>query len=275
MRCTLRPSDCYAHLVRLLFLIALSLALTVGCRTAVPVTPVKATFHEVDAFTGSSLGEDARIYAARLEGIGEVYATIQTFGPGVELIVRSHPRQDAPVVAYLDYEFSADGGWEIAFKANEPGLREEITRVNHEDYGLVVASIRGGWAKAVYGYDLTGEVRFGWVHLVPGSIVFVSYDDLLAQHLAYFEDPGRVELFDKPNGRRVEFPLTSRVDANMSYSLSVLAIERDWIQVALEVPSTEPCGGDPEAKVERSTYAWVRRYDSKGRYQIGYSAGGC
>jgi hypothetical protein len=147
-----------------------------GCRTAAPVTPVKASFYKVDTFTGSSLGEDAHIYAARRKGIGEVYATLQTFGPGAELIVRSHPRQDAPVVAYLDYEFSADGGWEIAFKAREPGLREEITRVSHEDYGLVVVSIRGGWAQAVYGYHLTGEVRFGWVQLVPDRIVFVSYD---------------------------------------------------------------------------------------------------
>jgi hypothetical protein len=188
-----------------------------GCRTAAPVTPVKTTFHEVDTFSGSSLGEDAHIYASRREGIGQVYGSAETSGPRAELIVRSRPRQDAPVVAYLDYEFSGDGGSGTAFKASEPGLREEVTRVSHEDYGLVVDSIRRGWAKVVYGYRLPGEVRFGWVQLVPGRIVFVSYDDQLAQHDAYFEDPGGVELFEKPNGRRVEFPLTSKAGEEPSY----------------------------------------------------------
>ena len=237
-----------------------------GCRTA--------AFHNVETFTGSSLGEDAHIYAARQEGIGEVYATMDTFGRGAELVVRSHPRQNAPVIAYLDYELSADGGWTIAFKASEPGLREEITRVSHEDYGLVVASVQGDWARAVYGYHLTGEVRVGWVQLVPGHVVFVSYEDQLRQNEVYFTDPQRVELFEQPDGRRIEFPL-SKADDELTYKLTLLSIRGDWIEVGLEVPSTEPCGGDPEAKVERSTTAWVRRYDSKGRYQIGHAAGGC
>ena len=67
----------------------------------------------------------------------------------------------------------------------------------------------------------------------------------------------------------------SKAGEEPSYKLTVLSITRDWMEIALEVPNTEACGGDPEAKVERSTTAWVRRYDSKGRYQIGYAAGGC
>ena len=237
-----------------------------GCRTT--------AFYKVDTFTGSSLGEDAHIYAVRQEGIGEVYAELQTFGRGAELVVRSRPRQDAPVVAYLDYELSGDGGWTIAFKASEQGLREEITRVSHEDYGLVVTALQGDWARVVYGYHLTGQVRLGWVQLVPGRVVFVSYEDQLRQNEIYFIDPQRVELFEQPDGRRIDFPL-SKGDDELTYKLTLLSIRRDWIEVALEVPSTEPCGGDPEAKVERSTTAWVRRYDSKGRYQVGYAAGGC
>lgn len=245
-----------------------------GCRTAAPVTPVKTTFHEVETFSGSSLGGDAHIYASRREGIGQVYASAEPSASAPELIVRSRPRPDAPVVAYIDYAFPGDGSSATAFRASEPGLREEITRVSHDDYGLVVDSIRRGWARVVYGYRLTGDVRFGWVRLVPGRIVFVSYDDQLA-HYPYFVDPGRVELFEKPNGRRVEFPLTPKSGKEPSYKLSVRSIETDWIQVVLEVPDTDPCGGNPEAKVERTTTAWVRRHDSKGRYQIGYASAGC
>ena len=237
-----------------------------GCRTAAPATPVKAAFHDVETFSGSSLGGDADVYAARREGIGQVY--------GAALVLRSRPREDAPVVAYLDHELTGDGGSRVAFKASEAGLHEELTRVSHDDYGLIVDSIRRGWAKVIYGYRLTGEVRFGWVQLVPGQVVFVSYDEQL-EHYPHFVDPGRVDLFEKPNGRRVEFPLTSKAGGEPNYKLSVLSIETHWIQVALEVPDTDPCGGDPEAKVERSTTVWVRRFDGKGRYQIGYSPAGC
>lgn len=283
-----RPGDCCADRVRLLFqavagrrsfdrvraaIGVLTIAL-MGCRTAAPVAPVKTIFHDVQTFSGSSLGGDAEVYAARREGIGQVYGSAETSAHRAELVLRSRPRQDAPVVAYLDYELTGDGGSGVAFKASEPGLHEELTRVSHEDYGLIVDSVRRGWAKVIYGYRLTGEVRFGWVQLVPGQVVFVSYDDQLA-HYPYFVAPGRVELFEKPNGRRVEFPLTLKAGGEPNYKLSVLAIETHWIQVALEVPDTDPCGGDPEAKVERSTTVWVRRFDGKGRYQIGYSPAGC
>jgi hypothetical protein len=256
-------------------MIGLVMTALAGCRTAAPLTPTKATFYKIESFSGSSLSADAHIYAARRQGIGEVYATVPSFGPGAELILRRDPRQDAPVVAYLDYQPSTDGGWEIAFEANEPGLREEITRVSHDDYGLVVESVRLGWVRAVYGYTSTGGVRFGWIRLVPGRVEFSTYDEHIRTHDTYLDDPGRVELFDAPDGRRIRFPLVSESGEELSYKLEVLDIEGDWIEVSLEVPSTNPCGGDPEAKVQRSTTAWVRRHNSQARYQIGYGTAGC
>ena len=61
--------------------------------------------------------------------------------------------------------------------------------------------------------------------------MFVSYDDQLRQYDVDFEDPGRVELFEKPNGRRVEFPLMAKADEAPSYKLAVLSIKGDWIEV--------------------------------------------
>jgi hypothetical protein len=52
-----------------------------------------------------------------------------------------------------------------------------------------------------------GQVRKGWVQLMPGRAEYKSYDQHILEHTTYFEDPDRVELFDRPNGRRIQFPL--------------------------------------------------------------------
>lgn len=168
-----------------------------------------------------------------------------------------------------------DGGLHSVYAANEPGLIGELERVSHEEYGLVADLVQRGWARAVYGYTRSGQVRKGWVYLLPGRAEYKSYDEQILEHLTWFEEPESVELFDRPNGRRIRSPLKRAAAGANDYELEVLSIRGSWIQVQLTVPDTSGCGGDPEAKVERRTRAWVRRHDRRGRYQIAYAAAGC
>jgi hypothetical protein len=96
-----------------------------------------------------------------------------------------------------------------------------------------------------------------------------------ADHITWFEKPNSVELFERPNGRRIRFPLLPSGADTADYELEVLSIRGSWIQVQVTVPDTNGCGGNPEAKVERRTRAWVHRSDRGGRYQIAYAAAGC
>jgi hypothetical protein len=225
-------------------------------------------FHEIGSFGGSSLSEDAHIYAARVEGIGTAYS--QT-----ALVVRARPREDSPMVAYVGGWPAGDGGRVNVFAASEPGLIGELTRANHDDYGLVAERIERGWARVVYGYTARGESRKGWVRLSTEGVGYVSYDQQILQHGTWFQEPEKVELFERPNGRRVPFSVFPSATTEPSYMLEVLAIRGNWIQVRLTVPDTDPCGGDPDQKVERSATLWVRRHDARGRYQIDYAAAGC
>ena len=228
-------------------------------------------FYEIGSFGGSSLSDDAHVYAAQIEGVGIVH------GPPVStLVARREPRDESPVVAYVGATATDDGGWISVLAANEPGLIGELARASHDDYGLVADRIQGRWARVVYGYTRRGDVRRRWIRLSGNEgIAYISYDDQIRQRITWFVEPGSVELFDRPRGRRLSFPLTPSGGTEPSYTLKVLAIERDWIRVRLIVPD-DPCGGgDPTWKVERTTTAWVRRYDARGRYQIAYAAAGC
>ena len=255
--------------IRLLLTSALALSTAVG-----PMAQdVRPGYYPVGSFSGSSMGDDAAIWDARIQGIGAVY--VGGGDPALELVVRQRASDAAPIVAYRGTVERADGLHSV-YAANEPNLIGEVERVSHEEYGLVVDLVQSGWARTVYGYTRTGQVRRGWVRLVPGGIEYKSYDAQIIEHITWFEKPERVELFDRPNGRRIRFPLTpSAADAAEDYELEVLSIKGSWIQVQLTVPNTNACGGNPEAKVERRTRAWVQRHDRRGRYQIAYAAAGC
>jgi hypothetical protein len=163
--------------------------------------------------------------------------------------------------------------------ANGPSagrLIGELTRVSHDDYGLVVDRARRGWVRAVYGYTRTGSPRAGWVRLMRDRVEYTSYDDQIRRHGTWFEQPAQVDLFDRPNGRRIRFPLAETdADGGPGYSMKVLGIKHDWIEVEVTVPDISGCTGNPEATVQRSIRAWVRRHDRRGRYQIAYSPAGC
>jgi hypothetical protein len=254
-----------------LLTMALALAAAPAGATA---QDVRSGFYIVGPFSGSSLGEDAAIWEARIQGTGAVY--VPGHNPALELSVRQKPSAAAPVVAYLRTVERADGGLHSIYAADEPNLIGEMERVSHEEYGLVADLVQGGWVRTVYGYTRSGRVRRGWVRLVPGQAEYKSYDEPILEHITWFEEPGTVELFDRPNGRRIRFSLgATAANAAGDYALDVLSIRGAWIEVQLTVPNTNACGGNHKAKVERRTRAWVRRHDRRGRYQIGYAAAGC
>ena len=255
--------------LRLLLTIALPV---IAASAGIPSQGVRPGFYIVGSFSGSSMGDDAAIWKARIQGSGAVY--VPGFNPEIELVLRQEPSPAAPVVAYIGAVQQADGLHSI-HAAHEPNLIGELERVSHEEYGLVADRVQRGWARAVYGYTRTGQARKGWVQLMPGRAEYKSYDRQILEHTTYFEDPDRVELFERPNGRRIQFPLKRAGDGASDYELRVLSIKRSWIEVQLTVPDTSGCAGDPEAKVERRTRAWVRRHDRRGRYQIAYGAAGC
>ena len=58
----------------------------------------------------------------------------------------------------------------------------------------------------------TGQVRKGWVQLMPGRAEYKSYDEQILEHITWFEEPESVELFDRPNGRRIGFALKRAAD---------------------------------------------------------------
>lgn len=252
----------------------LTIVLAFPAATGVPAQTVRPGFYVVGSFSGSSMGDDAAIWEARIQGIGAVY--VAGANPARELVVRQKRSLQAPVVAYLGTVAHAGGGLFSVYAANEPNLIGEIEPVSHEEHGLVVDLVQGDWVRAVYGYTRTGQVRRGWVQLSAGHIGYRSYDEQISEHMTWFEEPAKVELFDRPNGRRVRFPLgATAADPAGDYELEVLSIRGSWIEVALTVPNTNPCHGNFEAKVQRRTRAWVRRHDRRGRYQIAYGAAGC
>jgi hypothetical protein len=264
------PSGEFIMTMRVLLTLSLAVSAAAVGTTAQGVRP---GFYGVGTFSGSSMGDDAAIWEARIQGIGAVY--VPGGNPALELVVRQKASETAPVVAYLARVERADGLHSV-YAASEPNLIGELERVSHEEYGLVADKVQAGWVRAVYGYTRTGQVRRGWVKLLTGGVEYKSYDEQILEHITWFEKPERVELFDRPNGRRFQFPLTTlAADAASDYELEVMAIRGLWIEVQVTVPDTTGCSGNPEAKVERRTRAWVRRYDQRGRYQIAYAAAGC
>jgi len=254
--------------LRLLLTTALAMTTALGTTAQ----EVRTGYYPVGSFSGSTMGNDAAIREARIEGIGAVY--VGGGNPARELVVRQKADDAAPVLAYLGTVARVDGLHSV-YAANEPNLIGELERVSHDDYGLVADRVQGGWARAVYGYTRTGQVRRGWVRLMPGHVEYKSYDAQILQHITWFEKPESVELFDRPNGQRVRFPLRPFAADAPDYELEVLLIRGSWIEVQITVPDTNPCAGNPEAKVERRARTWVRRHDRRGRYQIAYAPAGC
>jgi hypothetical protein len=82
-------------IIRLLLTGALAITTAVGAAAQ----DVRPGYYTVGSFSGSSMGDDAAIWEARLQGIGAVY--VGGLNPAVELVVRQKASDAAPVVAYL------------------------------------------------------------------------------------------------------------------------------------------------------------------------------
>jgi hypothetical protein len=236
---------------------------------------VRPGFYSIRSFGGSSLSDDAQIYANRAQGIGGVYAAADHSCTEPELVVRSEPRETAPIVAYVDFcgsELDESGSY---LAADEPDLLGELARVSNEDYGLVVDRVRAGWVHVIYAYTSTGDTRAGWVQLVAGRVRYKSYDEQIREKPVWFEQPETIAFFDRPNGSRVPITLPERSGTDMSgYDLKVLDAMADWILVQVTVHAVMDATGVAKAGGLTMT-VWVRRFDDRGRYQIAYAAAGC
>jgi hypothetical protein len=241
---------------------------------------VQSGFYEIESFGGSSLSDDAAIYAGRIQGTGAVYAPPNPASTEPELVIRAQPVDNAPVVAYVDFWISDSGGDDgrggLVFAADESGLIGELERVSQDDYGLVADRVRGRWIRVIYGYTPAGQARAGWVRLVTGRVAYISYEEQIRTKPVWFEDPAGVELFERPGGKLLPFRIPSHTTAaERTYCLEVLDIRQGWIQVRITVPARGACDAHADTPVKRSVVAWVRRLDSKGRFQIAYAAAGC
>jgi hypothetical protein len=88
-------SELFPVIIRLLLTGALAITTAVGAAAQ----DVRPGYYTVGSFSGSSMGDDAAIWEARLQGIGAVY--VGGLNPAVELVVRQKASDAAPVVAYL------------------------------------------------------------------------------------------------------------------------------------------------------------------------------
>ena len=174
---------------------------------------VRSGFYEIESFGGSSLSDDAAIYAGRIQGTGAVYAPPNPASTEPELVIRAQPVDNAPVVAYVDFWISDSGGDDgrggSVFAADESGLIGELERVSHDDYGLVADRVRGRWIRVIYGYTPAGHARAGWVRLMTGRVAYISYEEQIRTKPVWFEDPAGVELFERQGGKLLPFRIPS------------------------------------------------------------------
>jgi hypothetical protein len=224
--------------------------------------------------------ENEQITRARGDDRGVVYSPAGSWSGNhpPDLIIRSDSSVTAPMVSYVKYESMSDGGWRSVHAANQPQLFADLERAGHEEYGLPGERLSERWARVIYAYTRTGQEQTGWVQLKPDTLVFTAYDEQLFDFDVHFAHPDSVEFFDRPQGNRVPFSLTttdSVTGENPDYTLRVLELRDDWIRVAVSVPDTAACGGDENAKVTRRADVWVMRVNRRGQRQLWAAVAGC
>ena len=128
---------------------------------------------------------------------------------------------------------------------------------------------RGRWLRVHYAFAEDGSPRSGWVHLVPGKSVYHDRDRQLLEFSTTLTDPANTAFFSAPNGQPVA------MDLRPSYTLAVLRVEQDWIQVVLMRPDTSACTGNENYRVTRRDTVWVRRHAASGKRQLTSAIAGC
>ncbi len=161
------------------------------------------------------------------------------------------------------------GGWTDTTWTSEPGLYTELVRATHDDYGLLVTERRGRWLRVYFGFAGDGSPRSGWVNLVPGKSVYHDFDQQLVEFSTSLTDPANTQFFAAPGGQPVA------VDLRPSYTLAVLDVTPEWIQVVLMRPDTSACTGNENHRVARRDTVWVRRFSPGGKRQLTSAIAGC
>jgi hypothetical protein len=203
---------------------------------------------------------------ARASGI--VYTEFQGSFPG-ELTILNDTAHEVQTIARVRFYNLADGGFTDTVWVRRPGWFSELERATHEHYGLQTAAVRGAWARVNFAYDSAGVAQQGWARIEPPRVNYASYDSLMKSVSSSFADPEAVRFFNRPAGDSLKISIAP------SYSLMVLQTQGNWIRVALTVPDTTVCVGDPKAQVQRRDTAWVPRINASGRRQIISAVAGC
>jgi len=196
---------------------------------------------------------------------------VPAFGEGVpqELNVLNDTVYEIQTVARVRFYPSEAGGWSDTIWTRAPDLYAQLLRATHEDYGLPVTAVHGRWLRVDYAYAADGSPRAGWVYLAPGRAMYHDRDAQLREFSTTLANPDSAELVLTPGGR----PL--RVDMSAGYTLRVLRIEDEWIQVLLMRPDTSACTGNEGLRVTRRDTVWVRRFDARGMRQLTSAVAGC
>ena len=205
---------------------------------------------------------------AEARALGIVYSMFADTLPA-ELAVLNDTSGEVRTVARVRFYQMASGGWADTIWANQPGLYGTLTRASHEEYGLQTLGVSGNWAQAIYAYNEAGDPQLGWVRLVPRRVQHVAYDSLLFQYTSDLLNPDAAVFYDKPEGKPV------KVSLEPNYSLDVLQVAGEWIRIALAVPDTAECTGDPSATVARRDTVWVPRINKNGYRQLYSAVAGC
>lgn len=243
-----------------------------GEQARVALKPARDSMHVLYPFATVDSSAAAAIAAATADDRGVVIPVITSAPVGFprNLEISSAPDSTANVVAYVDFFANAEGGWTDTLRALTPNLFGQLTRAGHDDYGLPFDSVAGSWAQVIYGYTADGREHKGWIHLKQDSVGLITYDQMMMQYQSWFADPGSVTLYDRPGGTVVPpFPF------ELGYSMQVVSVSPEWIQVKLVVPDTTECSGDPKATVRGRALLWLKRESNNPQRQIWSAVAGC
>lgn len=205
----------------------------------------------------------------KARAIGIVYPAFAGELPA-EIAVVNDTAHEVQTVARVRFFRSPEGGWTDSLFVRDPALfAVGLERATHEDYGLPVVTRQREWARVIFAFDSTGASRQGWVRIESGRTLFQAEDSALLSFSTHFGANEPEAFFDRPAGNRVA------VSTSPSANVQVLEVQSDWIRIALTIPDTAECGGDPTAKVLRRDTVWIRRLAANGRRQIVAAVAGC
>jgi hypothetical protein len=233
-----------------------------------PAPVAQTRFYPTQHFADLPAATIDAIELNKARAAGIVYTEFEGSIPA-ELTILNDTAHEVQTIARLRFYGMTDGGFTDTLWVRRPGWFSEIERATQEHYGLQAATLHGAWARVNFAYDSAGRPQQGWVRIEPPRVNYASYDSLMMSVSSSFADPAAVRFFDRPAGDSLKISLAP------SYSLAVLQTRGDWIRVALTMPDTTECVGDPKARVQRRDTVWVPRINASGQRQIISAVAGC